>query len=632
MLSPTPPSASEFSPASSAAAGYPGNSPGCAGQIIPIFEEEYCSAQALDDALQHRFSFNGETYSLGSQIDWLQNPSHDIEWHILLHKFYFAPGLARRYSSSGDARYARCFENLVGGWIQQTLPGFIAADVTARRIQNWIYARQLFAQQDAGIFSADFNEFFVNSLIQQVDYICDNLAAKRNHRTLELYAIFLAAIALSEFDHGGRWQQLAVREMIRNIQTDLLPDGVHCELSTDYHHIALRSYLLFFRLAKMNGIDLPTDISRQLCRALDFAMHIHRPDGLIPALSDSDSRSFRELLIWGAEIFGREDYRYVGTAGCEGEPPVASNSTFSDSGYTVLRSPWENREEFADARYLVFDCGPVGAGNHGHLDALNIEIAAYGKPLVVDPGRYTYDEQGEINWRARFRQTSAHNTVTVNNVGQAIYKQRGAKRRIFDPRPQCTLVRADLFAPIPYLHGFVESPNYDAIHHRHIWFVDNRYWLILDRIRADEVHRYDLRYQLGPQALGKLEWKDHAAGREIVSPGATLLIAQESPSVYTEQGFVSRQYGSKEEAPRICAQAFGTNQSFLSLLLPHAGPVPDFALDDTGFVRTITITDGNNAARARRDTWRWEYSTHAVSREINNSVSTWQLPEAGYDG
>lgn len=597
------------------------------GRIIPIFENEYCSAQALADVLHHRFSSNGETYSLGTEIDWLKNPSQDVEWHILLHKFYFAPGLARQYCQSGNVRYRDCFESLIRGWIDQTPPGFIATDVTARRIQNWIYAWHLFTQQDASEFGTNFEEVFIHSLVEQVNYVCDNLAAKRNHRTLELYAIFLAAVAFPDFDNGGRWRRLAVEEMLRNIQTDLLPDGVHCELSTDYHHIVLRSYLLFYRLAKMNGIVLPMDISSQLCRALDFAMHIHRPDGKIPALSDSDSRSFLELLSWGADLFGRKDYDFVATSGARGEPPASTHSFFGDSGYAILRSPWRNSERFADARYLVFDCGPIGAGNHGHLDALNVEIAAYGKPLIVDPGRYTYDEQREFNWRARFRQSSAHNTITVDHCNQAIYRRCGSKYKIQDPRPACTIAKVDLREDIPYLHGFVESPNYDAVHHRHIWFPDNRYWVILDRILAEEVHHYELRYQLTPLALGNLEWKSHEAGREIFSPGITLLIAQESPLVYEEKSFVSCRYGIKRTAPRVCAVASGADQSFLTLLYPNHGSAPEMQVSDTGLSREITIKDGT-----RCDAWRWDYSKQSVTYRKATALRAWQLSKAASDG
>jgi len=598
-----------------------------AGHIIPVFEEEYCTESFLLDTLQHRFSFNGETHALCGEIDWLRNPSQDIEWHILLHKFYYAPGLAQRYSLTGDSRYKDCFEHLVRSWIAQTPSGHIAADVTARRVQNWLYAWWLFCRLDPECFSQEFTDELLASLSDQVDYICTNLASRRNHRTMGLYAIFLASVVLPDNARASDWRNLAVTELLDNIEDDLLADGVHCELSTDYHNIVLRSYLLFFRVAKMNGIPLPEAVQEKVCLALDFAMFIHRPDGNIPALSDSDSRSFLQLLEWGAELFGREDYAFVAGQGATGMPPDVQHKIFAHGGYAVLRSPWKRGEAFKDARYLVFDSGRIGAGNHGHLDALNIEVAAFGQPLVLDPGRYTYDEQGEYNWRAHFRQTSAHNTVTVNRQNQAIYKQRGAKLKVFNPQPACTLLDAELSEEMAYLHGVVASPNYSALHHRHIWFVDNAYWVILDRMLAEEEHDYALRFQLSPQALQQLSWTEHDSGTEIAAPGLTLFIAQQTPSVTEEVAFVSEFYGSKKPAPRICAEATAADYCFLSILYPtrHSSPRIEAHEDSAGCAVSIDCS-------GLRDRWHWSANSRLMSRHSSDGIRQWRMPRGNHHG
>jgi hypothetical protein len=49
----------------------------------------------------------------------------------------------------------------------------------------------------------------------------------------------------------------------------------------------------------------------------------------------------------------------------------------------------------------------------------------------VDPGRYTYSEAGEVNWRVHFRGTAAHNTVCVDGRNQTRYAPKadqGASR------------------------------------------------------------------------------------------------------------------------------------------------------------------------------------------------------------
>ena len=489
-------------------------------KIFPQFEAEYCDSDYLRDVLTNRFCFNGESYDLGSEIVWLANPSEDVEWHILLHKFYYGVGLAEQYRNLGDLRYLDHLVALIESWIDSVPANYIATDVTGRRVQNWIYAWYVL-QRAGALLPPTFEEKLLGSIAEQVEAILENLAPARNHRTLELYAVFLAAIAFPDHARARAWLEFARDEMIINIQNDLLPDGVHCELSSDYHHIVLKNYLLFYRLAKANGVDLPRSLVRRLLQALRFGLYVHRPDGCIPALSDSDSRSYQYLLGWGAELFQQEDLLFGATGGEQGKPPAASSAVFPHAGYCVIRSGWQRAPAFEQAHYLVFDSGPVGAGNHGHLDALSVEVAGYGRSLIVDPGRYSYDERGEINWRAEFRKTAAHNTVCIDSLDQAIYRQAGSRKKIFEPHPQTELVRADLGIVHPYVHGRTVSPNYDAVHDRHIVFVKKRYWWLVDVMRAATRHEYDQRFQLHPDAQGSTQLINHRGLVEVRAPRNT---------------------------------------------------------------------------------------------------------------
>ena len=394
--------------------------------FFPVPDPLETRRERIDAIVAGRFEFNGESHQLGARPDWLANPSGDVEWHILLHKFYYATGLGMAWADTGDARYAARWVELTSSWIDAVPPGFIAADVTGRRVQNWIYAYLFFVLRDrAAPVSPAFHERLLASLDEQVEYLCANLTPKRNHRTLELYAIFLAAVAFPEFARAAAWREFALDALVENAAADLLPDGVHCELSTDYHHLVVKNYLCVRRLAALNGIAVPPSFDRRLAAALDFSMHVHKPDGIVPSLSDGDARGYLDLLRQGHELFAREDWLYVATRGRRGAMPAAAGALFPAAGYAVLRSGWGERgRAYADEQYLVFDCGPLGEGNHGHLDCLSFELAADGASLVVDPGRYTYSEAGEVNWRVRFRGTAAHNTVTVDGRNQTRYEPK----------------------------------------------------------------------------------------------------------------------------------------------------------------------------------------------------------------
>ena len=179
-------------------------------------------------------------------------------------------------------------------------------------------------------------------------------------------------------------------ELVKNIQSDLLPDGIHCEQSTDYHHLVLKNYLWIKKLALLNHIEMPGDFDALVKKALEFSLYTHRPDGTIPSLSDGDSRTFLDLLKQGYELYGGEDLLYVASRGAKGKPPAERSKGFGAGGYYILRSGWGDRgDSYADERYLILDCGPLGAGNHGHLDLLSFEAAAFrgGPRRRSRPGR-----------------------------------------------------------------------------------------------------------------------------------------------------------------------------------------------------------------------------------------------------
>jgi len=586
------------------------------GEIIPQFDEEYCSKQYLDAVSHGIFTFNEETYQLGKSIHWLTNPSSDLEWHILLHKFYYMVGVARQFSLTGNTCWSDMFIQHLGSWIAQTPPDFIATNVTGRRVQNWCYAWVLFHKAKKA-FSPEFTALLLESVRKQVNCIVANLAPSRNHRALELYAIFVASITFPQIPEAGAWLRFSTRHMQENICTDLLEDGVHCELATDYHQIVLRNYLLFYKLCLLNKVKVSGEINRRLVSALEYTMYIHRPDGLIPALSDSDSSSYLYLLKWGAELFDRPDFAFVASRGSKGTAPKLSSRVFPVSGYCVLRSPWESAEPYCKARYMVFDCGPIGAGNHGHIDGLSVELAASGRTLVVDPGRYTYNEAGSYNWRAHFRKTRSHNTVTVDDEDQAHYVQVGKRRKICTPFPECRLLHEDLNGRVPYLHGQILSDKYDAVHDRHIWFPDHAYWVIVDQLRAPSEHIYTQRFHLSPteSPLRQSQADEHHCVYN--SPNLTTVFFASRHEVSIETGFVSKTYGQKKASEVLTVSRKSTDTCFVTFFIPKT------------ISARIQIDSKQlkfqSEQKSEPHNWSWDENSKTLRLSIHDAIRSFQF-------
>lgn len=585
--------------------------------VFCVIAREHRRLDAADAATRGRFTIQGVTIDLGVEPDWLAAPlPDDREWRLEWSKFYVGLDLAWAYRRSGDARYLETWERLVGSWIAQVPADFDTTDVIGRRVQNWIYAWTRFNSAGAPGVSAATSAKLIDSLRAQLTHLRTHLTPERNHRTLELYALFIAAIALPVLDPDGSMLQLALTELSRNLFDDILPDGVHRERSTHYHVLVLRTFLGVMANARRFGVTLPAGDRERIARACDFAAHCHRPDGEIPALSDSDTGSYATLLALAARLFRRRDWLYVATRGRRGTPPSCAAASFEAGGYFMQRSGWgSDRARYEDERYLIFDCGPVGDGGHGHYDMLNVEIAAGGVPLVVDPGRYTYHADAAEPWRHWFKGTAAHNTVTVDGLDQVAYRSGRPKGSL----PRATLRGRRQFDDIDVIWGDVVSPCYDAVHVRRILFVAGEYWIIEDRLTAARRHRYDLRFHLTPAAIGRAVVYG-GAHPAAWSPGLGLVFGG-SHDVAIEDGWVSPSYGIKRAAPVVVVSAHDARDvRFITLAAPLAAGAPLPALRvRTGDRAPLTIVEIEGLGRCARDVVSWNDSGGAAFRREPSS-------------
>jgi hypothetical protein len=563
--------------------------------VLCVIEDEHRDLAVADAVAAGRFTHAGIECELGTEPDWIgAELPDDEEWRIEWSKFYYGLDLAHAFRVSGERRHLDAWERLVGSWIEQVPVGWDVADVAGRRLQNWIYAWQGFAAADAfdGL-SGDLEPALRASIAAQARWVRDHLHDRRNHRTLELYALLVVALALPEADPDAELRDFAVAELRRNLLADFRPDGVHCEASTHYHMIALRSFVGTLANARRFGVPLPDDFAAHVGRACDFALHCVRPDGGIPALSDADGGRYDAMLALAADVLDRDDLRYVATGGRAGTPPRERHASFPDGGYFVQRSGWgAGATPARDERYLIFDCGPLGDGGHGHYDLLGVEIAAGGKPLIVDPGRFTYAE-GEPNLRHWFKGTAAHSTVCVDGRDQTPYRRGRPQGAVAEGR-----FHGRLTAPgLDVLAGEASSPAYAAVHARTIAFVADAYWIVLDRLRSGDRHHYDLRLHLGPQAWGRTGVTRTAEQTTVRAPGLALVHAA-GPEVAIEPGWVAPEYGVRHRAPVVSASVAGVaDADFATLVVPLRDdrPAPALSVTTDGAWTVVTV----DAADAR---------------------------------
>ena len=567
-------------------------------RVFCVYEHRYQRRAVADEVVRGRFAIQGTTLQLGVEPDWRSaSLPPDREWRLEWSKFYYGLDLAAAACETGDAVFARVWQQLVLSWIAQAPidPGQIdPSDVIGRRIQNWVYAWSRFAERfDLETERPGFTAAILGSLRDQLAYLEHHLTRERNHRTLELYALFVAALALPDLDPGERLLTSSIAALADNLMSDVLPDGVQRERSTHYHHVVLRSFLGMRENARRFSLTIPPGFDERLARACEFAMHCHRPDGAIPALSDSDSGSYLDLLALAGRLLHRSDFTYVATRGRSGVPPAVRHASFTTGGYFIQRSGWGERSvALTDERYLIFDCGPLGDGGHGHYDALNVEIASGGRPLVIDPGRFTYNDDPP-HWRRWFKGTAAHNTVTIDGRDQTPYRRGKPKGPVASAR----LLHRFTGDGLDVLWGEARSPAYDAVHRRRVLFVANEYWLIEDELTAPGAHDYELRFHLAPDACGRVAMRRSPGCSTAIAPGVVLLVVADVTATNLEDGWVSKEYGIRHPAPVAAFTVSGAARAaFVTLVAPLARgqlQLPTITVDRRDDCCVANVTHGS---------------------------------------
>jgi Heparinase II/III-like protein/Heparinase II/III N-terminus len=521
--------------------------------VVCVVEERRRDLAVAEAAAAGRFSHNGVTLRLGVEPDWIGSGLADVEWRTEWVKHNEGLDLAHAYAVTGDGRFLATWERLVTSYDHQVPVGYERSEVAARRMQNWLYAWQRF--RDAGVEPA-ITELIVARLRADADHLATHLTAERNHRTLELYALLLVALAVD--DRGGAQQ--ALDDLAANARRDLLSDGVQRERSSDYHMIVLRSLLGAVENAWAAQLVVPADLVGRVHRACEVALHLQRPDGMTPALSDGDVEDYRPLLARAGAVLDRPDLTWAASGGTSGAPPADRIAVFAEGGYCTVRSGWgDRRRRYGDEHFGVLDCGPLGDGGHGHYDHLAVELWAGGQPLVVDAGRYTYADGGD-GWRRWFKGTAAHNTVCVDGLDQTPYRPG----KPTGPVSTARFVHRVSSDGVEMVVGTATSPRYDAVHTRGLALVGCEHWVVHDRLRAERHHGYAARWHLAPSAHGTVVVGARGDDHVVEAAGVRLTVPRRCGSIEIEDGWISATYGVKHPAPVVVVRACGRDADIVT--------------------------------------------------------------------
>lgn len=355
---------------------------------------------------QRRLAFLGLDVPLGAPIDW-QPRAWQRGTRLEL--------LNLHYMEWAEALEDREFEACALDWIAHNPRGGRDSwrgswNCYALSIRALVWLQQLALRRAR--LSAACLERMRASLSAQLEHLARNLELDigGNHLIKNLKALLWAASAF-EGPRARAWGALGERLLARELELQILPDGMHYERSPAYHAQVLADLLECH--AVLGAGALRDELERVLARMAQVCADTTHPDGLPSLFNDGGLH----MAYAPGELLARCE-RALGLR-------VAARASFAleHAGSFGLRSADE---------LLLFDAGPIGPDElpaHGHGDLLSFEWSVAGRRVVVDPGVFEYHAGEKRAWS---RSTRAHATVELDGRDQCEFYQSfrvGARAR-----------------------------------------------------------------------------------------------------------------------------------------------------------------------------------------------------------
>jgi len=548
-----------------------------------------------EDVIEHRFQFYGEVHQLPEDIDWDFNPG-TRHWSHDLNRFSYLATLLRAASATDGTRFARKAVDLILDWIAKCDLGraFVGTPyVFGSYLNNAIHcsgwARCIGALLPSGLVEPLELLRVLKSLHDQLAYleIVTNGHAG-NWPTIGCQGILATLAELPVLRDTDRFVEYCIETMAEQIAEQILPDGVQDELTPHYHSVVVNNILGATGSLRRLGRDMDPSTLDTFRKMVRYQQQTIMPDRSAHlAFNDSDPASVPNVEDRLADL---------GLSDCLVPPESLGPELYPYAGVAFLRQ----RATDGDL-YLAFDGGPFGRG-HQHEDKLGFWLYAYGHSFIIDPGRHLYDSS-EVSYRPHLTGTRAHSTVTVDGQDQ---HSRGRPDTWIATAPvplNWRVSEGEIRASADYALGYGDENAIDVVHRREIVFVDERFWIVFDRVEGQGRHTLDSRFQFAPCSL-------HLDGNRAHTrfSDANLLLWALSPQSFSQirvdegqenprAGWYSAGYNRIEPAPCIAMSA-SVELPFTSavLLFPYrAAEVPQLSFALEGVTATISSAETGEA-------------------------------------
>ena len=474
------------------------------------------SAAAAERAVRNEVTVVNIPWKFQDKIDWIFNPTWkntpvNNEWLWQLGRMYFWHDMLCCYQQSKNERYAKAFDNQLRSWIFQAdrksaLSGLNSRntwrtiEAGIRLFDTWPAAFEIFRKSPS--VSDDSICLMLASMYEQADFLRHNHRKKRNWMLMEMSGIYTFSSEFPEFKSSSKLRQYSAKVFSKAFCGQMLPDGMHNELSPDYHLASLTCAKVFIDQAQLSNRlnELPAELINVFEAGYKAYISLAAPTLTAPRTNDCYTIRLQGIFCDALENFPENElFKWAASKRKDGkapsEKPTASRF-LPYAGFIAMRSGWDK-----DALYCCFDVGPLGEG-HWHQDKLNINIYKGNEELIYDDGGGQYEQS---IFRRYGCSAAAHNTVLVDGLVQKRNAPKTARKPIdakFISNEKFDYAKSsynDTFCAPDFNNTGRETVlSKPAVHTREIRFCKPDFFCIVDTLKSSDgkPHDYELRFQL----------------------------------------------------------------------------------------------------------------------------------------
>lgn len=343
---------------------------------------------------------NGWTYAdfpvviLHLPMNWETPCSSNRTWAFNLHTWEFMDPVVRDYLESENISRLRWCVDRALSWIQRYVstnqnpeaPESMAWYDMALALRSPRLVALIHLSIRAGLEDEIIKRLVDGAIRHAREHLDErSFNSRTNHGYYAAMGQVVLATGLQPLHEMDRLNQQGQERLALMASTQFLEDGIHSEHSPDYHKMLLESFQLAInnRLIRDGGA---ISLMKKAAYALGWMI---KPDGALVQFGDTPER-----IMTGGRIGEWNDphTRFLRSRGRQGTPDERTFAIFPSSGYAFVRYPQpESLNDHTSASYLAF-AAAFHSRAHKHADDLNVVWSDHGSEILVDGGRYGYED------------------------------------------------------------------------------------------------------------------------------------------------------------------------------------------------------------------------------------------------